>query len=43
VIGYPLGGGFGGLYASSLIATYDWRAVFYFGAAVTAALLPVAM
>ena len=42
VIGYPLGGGFGGLYASSLIATYDWRAVFYFGAAATAVLLPVA-
>lgn len=42
VIGYPLGGGFGGLYASSLIATYDWRAVFYFGAAATAVLLPFA-
>jgi benzoate transport len=41
VIGYPLGGGFGGLYASNLIARYDWRAVFYFGAAITAALLPV--
>lgn len=41
VIGYPLGGGFGGLYASSLIATYDWRAVFYFGAAATAVLLPL--
>jgi MFS family permease len=42
VIGYPLGGGFGGLYASSLIAQYDWRAVFYLGAAATAVLLPVA-
>lgn len=42
VIGYPLGGGFGGLYASSLIARFDWRAVFYFGAAMTAVLLPVA-
>ena len=41
VIGYPLGGGFGGLYASSLIARYDWRAVFYFGAAATALLLPI--
>src|SRR5262245_19721590 len=41
VIGYPLGGGFGGLYASSLIARYDWRAVFYFGAAATALLLPM--
>lgn len=43
VIGYPLGGGFGGLYASSLIARYDWRAVFYFGAAATAVLIPVVM
>jgi len=42
VIGYPLGGGFGGLYASSLIARFDWRAVFYFGAAATAILLPLA-
>jgi benzoate transport len=42
VIGYPLGGGFGGLYASNLIARYDWRAVFYFGAAATAVLLPLA-
>jgi benzoate transport len=41
VIGYPLGGGFGGLYASSLIARYDWRAVFYFGAGATALLLPI--
>jgi len=41
VIGYPLGGGFGGLYASSLIARFDWRAVFYFGAAATAVLLPI--
>src|SRR6185295_14537449 len=32
----------GGLYASSLIARYDWRAVFYFGAAATTVLLPVA-
>jgi benzoate transport len=40
VIGYPLGGGFGGLYASSLIARYDWRAVFYFGASVTAVMIP---
>lgn len=42
VIGYPLGGGFGGLYASSLIATSGWRSVFYLGAAATAILLPVA-
>ena len=27
VIGYPLGAGFGGLYASSVIETYGWRSV----------------
>jgi MFS family permease len=42
VIGYPLGGAFGGLFASGLIASYDWRAVFYLGAAATAVLLPIA-
>ena len=41
VIGYPLGGTFGGMYASNLLATYDWRSVFYFGAAMTAILFPV--
>lgn len=40
VIGYPLGGGFGGLYASSLIGAYGWRSVFYLGAAFTALLIP---
>lgn len=40
VIGYPLGGVVGGSIASALLAVYDWRAVFYFGAAVTGALLP---
>jgi benzoate transport len=40
VIGYPLGAGFGGLYASSLIGAYGWRAVFYLGAAATILLLP---
>ena len=42
VIGYPLGGGFGGLWASGLINAYGWRAVFYLGAALTATLLPLA-
>jgi benzoate transport len=41
VIGYPLGAGFGGLYASSLIEPYGWRAVFYLGAAATGLLLPL--
>jgi len=40
VIGYPLGGGFGGLYASRLIGAYGWRSVFYFGATATILLLP---
>lgn len=42
VIGYPLGGGFGGLWASGLINAYGWRSVFYLGAALTAVLLPIA-
>src|SRR5262249_12053636 len=41
VIGYPLGGTVGGMFASSLLAKYDWRSVFYFGATATAILLPV--
>jgi len=40
VIGYPLGGTFGGMLASRLLATHEWRAVFYLGAAGTAMLLP---
>lgn len=40
-IGYPLGGVFGGMIAGSLLANYSWHAVFYFGAIVTAALLPL--
>jgi benzoate transport len=42
VIGYPLGGSVGGLFAANLLATYDWRAVFYLGAAITAILIPTA-
>jgi MFS family permease len=40
VIGYPLGGTFGGMLASGLLASYEWRSVFYLGAAGTAILLP---
>jgi len=41
VIGYPLGGGFGGLWASGLINAYGWRSVFYLGAGLTILLLPL--
>ncbi|MBN8500075.1 MAG: MFS transporter [Sphingomonadales bacterium] len=42
VIGYPLGGVFGGLVAQTwLLPNYDWRAVFLFGAVVTAAMVPL--
>jgi benzoate transport len=40
-IGYPLGAVFGGLVAAQLLKSNDWRSVFYFGAAVTACLIPV--
>jgi benzoate transport len=45
-IGYPIGAVLGGLVAAQLLKTEpgvpaDWRAVFYFGSAVTAVLIPV--
>jgi len=40
-IGYPLGAVFGGLVAARLLKGNDWRAVFYFGAAVTTLLIPI--
>jgi benzoate transport len=40
-IGYPIGAVLGGLVAAQLLKGGDWRTVFYFGAAVTAALIPV--
>ncbi|HET9216829.1 MAG TPA: MFS transporter [Terriglobia bacterium] len=43
VIGYPIGGGIGGLWASGLINAYGWRSVFYLGAALTAILIPLAV
>ena len=42
VVGYPLGGVIGGDAAQSwLLVDHDWRAVFLFGAVVTAALIPL--
>jgi MFS family permease len=44
VIGYPLGGVIGGFAAQTwLLQLYDWRAVFLFGAVVTAAMIPFVM
>lgn len=44
VIGYPLGGVFGGIAAKEwLLAYYDWRAVFLFGAVCTAVMIPLVM
>ena len=40
-IGYPLGAVVGGIVAARLLQGNDWRAVFYFGAAVTAVLIPI--
>lgn len=40
-IGYPLGAVIGGIIAARLLQGNDWRSVFYLGASVTAALIPV--
>jgi MFS family permease len=40
-IGYPIGAVVLGWCASELLATHDWRVVFRFGAAATAAMIPV--
>jgi benzoate transport len=40
-IGYPVGAVVGGLIAAQLLKGSDWRSVFYFGAAVTAAFIPL--
>ena len=44
VIGYPLGGVIGGFVAQTwLLPNYDWRAVFLFGAGVTAVMIPLVL
>ena len=40
-IGYPIGAVVGGSIAAQLLGQYGWRSVFYFGAAVTAAFIPI--
>jgi len=40
-LGYPIGGILGGSVASVLLAWYDWRSVFYLGAAVTLLFIPI--
>lgn len=40
-IGYPIGAVVGGSIAAQLLGSYGWRSVFYFGAAATAAFIPI--
>src|SRR5262245_35143861 len=40
-IGYPVGAVTGGLLASRLLVSNDWRSVFYLGAAATTILIPI--
>jgi benzoate transport len=40
-IGYPVGAVLGGIVAAQLLKGNDWRSVFYFGAAITATLIPI--
>jgi MFS family permease len=40
-VGYPLGAVAGGMVAAHLLRVSEWRAVFEFGAAATAAMLPI--
>jgi benzoate transport len=43
-IGYPIGGVLGGMIVAQLFKSHsDWRVVFYFGAAVTAAFIPLTL
>ena len=40
-IGYPLGATVGGLVGAQLLRHHDWRSIFYFGAVMTMAFIPV--
>ena len=41
VIGYPLGGFFGGLIVQYLLPANDWRAIFHFGGIATVVFIPL--
>ena len=41
-IGYPIGGALGSYVVRNLLVTYDWRAIFYLGAATTVTCIPLA-
>lgn len=40
-IGYPIGGVLGGLIVQRLLQGRDWHSIFYFGASITAAFIPL--
>ncbi|MCP5345322.1 MAG: MFS transporter [Pseudomonadales bacterium] len=40
-IGYPIGAVIGGSVSAQLLGTFDWRSVFYFGAATTLIFIPI--
>ncbi len=42
-IGYPIGAVLGGLIVARLLEQHDWRAVFYFGGAITALFIPIVL
>ncbi|WP_425516913.1 MFS transporter [Novosphingobium profundi] len=41
VIGYPLGAVIGGIVSAQLLTLFDWRAIFWFGAILTACFVPL--
>ncbi|HEU4626410.1 MAG TPA: MFS transporter [Steroidobacteraceae bacterium] len=42
-IGYPIGAVLGGMVVADLLKDHNWRSVFYFGAACTAAFIPLVL
>jgi len=43
MVGYPIGAGIGGAGAAMLLQHHDWPSVFWFGAIVTAAMIPAVL